>query len=136
MNCMYETVASVFLRMRNHILPLRPGDYELCRAEENLEDCRATLYNKEYEVEQQCASLLRDALKRRQSGDIDGAKQKLRERKRHSSQLEKLRNSIILIDRQLDALRSRELDREIMESLKLSSQVRPTMYVYIIIHCL
>ncbi len=47
---------------------------------------------------------------------------RLQERKRIMVRLEKLRNGLVLIDKQLDALRSSELDKELMNSLRVSSQ--------------
>lgn len=44
------------------------------------------------------------------------------ERKRAVARLEKVRNGLALLDKQLDALRSSELDKELMNSLRASSQ--------------
>lgn len=44
------------------------------------------------------------------------------ERKRGIARLEKLRSGLALLDKQLDALRSSELDKELMNSLRASSQ--------------
>ena len=44
------------------------------------------------------------------------------ERKRGVARLEKLRNGLALLDKQLDALRTSELDKELMNSLRASSQ--------------
>ena len=44
------------------------------------------------------------------------------ERKRCVARLDKVRNGIALLDKQLDALRSSELDKELMSSLRASSQ--------------
>jgi hypothetical protein len=44
------------------------------------------------------------------------------ERRRAVARLEKLRNGIGLIDKQLDALRSSELDKELMNSLRASNE--------------
>jgi len=46
----------------------------------------------------------------------------LQERKRNITRLEKLRGGLALLDKQLDAIRSSELDKELMNSLKASSQ--------------
>jgi hypothetical protein len=44
------------------------------------------------------------------------------ERRRTQAHLEKLRHGISLLDKQLDALRASELDKELMSSLRASSQ--------------
>ncbi len=46
----------------------------------------------------------------------------MQERKRNLTRLEKLRNGLALLDKQLDALRSSEIDKELMNSLRISSQ--------------
>jgi hypothetical protein len=43
------------------------------------------------------------------------------ERRRNVARLERMRNGITLVDKQLDALRSSELDKELMRSLRDSS---------------
>ena len=139
MNCLYETVAGAYIRVRSRFVPAIRDD--LGEAEESLEACRANLASKEREAAAQCAASTRAALARRKAGDIGGAKfhlqvQLLRlvflvsvvtyvfsqERKRAVARLDKVRNGIALLDKQLDALRSSELDKELMSSLRASSQ--------------
>ena len=120
MNCLYETLAEIYLRTRARFIP--EIDDDVCDAEENLESCRANLAAKEREVSAHCAALARDAARRRDAGDLHAARARLQERRRHMSRLDKLRNGVALLDKQLDALRSSELDKELMNSLRLSSQ--------------
>ena len=68
-----------------------------------------------------CRKLGKEAQRRKQLGDIPGAKCKMLERRRALKRLEKLRSSMALVDAQLDALRSTELDKELMQTLLASS---------------
>jgi hypothetical protein len=141
MNCLYETVAGAYIRVRSRFVPAIRDD--LGEAEESLEACRANLASKEREAAAQCTACTRAALDRRRAGDISGAKFHLQvsrplvcvfifflgfttafsqERKRAVARLDKVRNGIALLDKQLDALRSSELDKELMSSLRASSQ--------------
>ena len=120
MNCLYETLAEIYLRTRARFIP--DIDDGVCDAEEHLESCRANLAAKEREISTHCAALGRDALRRRNAGDVPAARVHLQERRRHMTRLDKLRNGVALLDKQLDAIRSSELDKELMHSLRLSSQ--------------
>lgn len=120
MNCLYEAVATVYMRARTRVLP--PSEDDLGDAEEHLEGCRAGLTSREADLARQADKLGRAAAEKRRAGDVSGAKFALLERKRAMGRLEKVRNGIALLDKQLDALRSSELDKELMNSLKLSSQ--------------
>lgn len=120
MNCLYETLAAVYLRARGRIVP--PAEDDLGDAEENLESCRSSLAFRERGLEQQLDKLFKCAAEKRRQGDMGGARVALLERKRVLARYEKVRGGIILLDKQLDALKSSELDKELMNSLKLSSQ--------------
>ena len=98
----------------------QPVESEPC-VQENLEDCRSSLEEREAELVEGCRRLGKDAMRRKQLGDMTGAKSKMLERKRALKRLEKLRNSLSLVDAQLDALRSTELDKELMQTLLASS---------------
>ncbi len=52
---------------------------------------------------------------------MQGAKSKIMERRRAMKRLDKLRSSLLLVDAQLDALRTTELDKELMQALLASS---------------
>lgn len=88
---------------------------------DNLENCRSSLEAREAELVEGCRRLGREAVKRKQAGDLSGTKIKLLERKRAFKRLEKLRHSLTLVDAQLDALRTTELDKELMKTLLVSS---------------
>jgi hypothetical protein len=119
MDCLLETVASIWmLSVRTVAKP--PTEEETC-VQENLEGCRGRLEERETELVDECRRLGREAQRRKQLGDIMGAKGKMLERRRGLKRLEKLRSSLSLVDAQLDALRSTELDKELMQTLLASS---------------
>ena len=121
MNCLLETIASMWLLSRRAVgirAPV-PDDDESVR--EGLVGCRMSLEAREAELVEGCKRLGREALRRRQQGDPAGAKLKLLERRRVSKRLDKLRNSLVLVDAQMDALQSTELDRELLQTLVASS---------------
>lgn len=120
MNCFYEIIAGAYVRARQGLLP--PAEDDLGDAEENLESCRSGLVARERELGLQADKLGRSAADKKKQGDVSGARFALVERKRVLGRLEKVRNGIILLDKQLDALKSSELDKELMNSLKVSSQ--------------
>jgi len=120
MNCFYEIIAGAYVRARQGLLP--PAEDDLGDAEENLESCRAGLVARERELGLQADKLARAAGDKKKQGDVSGARFALMERKRVLGRLDKVRNGIILLDKQLDALKSSELDKELMNSLKVSSQ--------------
>ena len=122
MNCFLETIASIWmLSVRTAI----PGGQEESDDETgvhyNLEGCRNSLEAREMDLAEACKRLGREALKRKQAGDVPGAKIKIMERKRACKRLDKLRSSLALVDAQLDALRTTELDKELMRTLQASS---------------
>ena len=120
MNCLLETVASLWILSLRATGTKPPQEDNVC-IHENLESCRETLESRESNLEETCKKLSREALARRQQGDITGAKNKLLERRRATKRLERLRSSLSLVDAQLDALRTTELDREVMQTLLASS---------------
>jgi hypothetical protein len=121
MNCFLETIASIWM-LSVRASPII-SQAEECEAgiHDSLESCRNSLETRETDLAEGCRRLGREALRRRQAGDIQGAKAKMMERKRALKRLDKLRGSLALVDAQLDALRTTELDKELMQALLASS---------------
>ena len=117
MDCFLETIASVWMIS----VKAPPQEVEEVGIHDNLEGCRNSLESREADLAEGCRRLGREALKRKQAGDMPGAKTKMMERKRAFKRLEKLRSSLALVDAQLDALRTTELDKELMQTLLASS---------------
>ena len=121
MNCLLETIASVWLLSRRAVGIRAPVSEDDESVREGLIGCRMSLEAREAELVEGCRRLGREALKRRQQGDPAGARLKLLERRRVAKRLDKLRNSLVLVDAQMDALQSTELDRELLQTLVASS---------------
>jgi hypothetical protein len=119
MNCLYEAVAEFYLRLRGNFVPV--ADDDLADAEDSLEACRANLSAKERELSRHCVELGRAALAKRRSGDLAGARFHLLERRRNLQRLDKLRTGLSIVDKQLDTLRTSELDKELVRSLREST---------------
>lgn len=117
MDCFLETIASVWMLS----VRVPPMEMEETGIHDNLEGCRESLESREADLSEGCKRLGREALKRKQAGDTLGAKNKVMERRRTLKRLEKLRNSLALVDAQMDALRTTELDKELMQTLLASS---------------
>ena len=120
MNCLLEGVAGFYLFMRGKVMA-PPLEEEIYSAQDSLEDCRKTMRNRERELVEEIAKLSESALRFKQLKDMASARSKLAERKRAHKRLDKLRNGMHLVDSQLDAIKTSELDKEIMLSLKAST---------------
>ena len=120
MNCLLETLASVYLTARARLMA-DPVEDEVYSAQDSLENCRRTMEGREFEFLEESRKLAGAALAARRAGNQVGARARVLERRRVVRRLEKLRNGMGLVDAQLEAIRSSELDREIMLTLKASS---------------
>ena len=120
MNCLYEGMAGLFMLLKERLLPISNGG-ELGDALLHLESCKATLYAKEREHNTQLETLAREALYRRKLGDVSTARRLLMDRRRVSEKAQRVQACLVLVEKQLDALQSRELDKELLASLRLSS---------------
>lgn len=120
MNCLLETIASIWM-LSVKAAPALQEEQDETGIHDSLESCRNSLETRETDLAEGCRRLGREALRRRQAGDLAGAKAKMMERKRAVKRLDKLRSSLALVDAQLDALRTTELDKELMQALLASS---------------
>lgn len=120
MNCLLETIASIWM-MSVKAAPVLQAEEDEAGIHDSLESCRNSLESRETDLAEGCRRLGREALRRRQAGDLAGARAKMMERKRAMKRLDKLRSSLALVDAQLDALRTTELDKELMQALLASS---------------
>lgn len=120
MNCFLETIASVWLLSLRQVYGSVPADEDTC-VQEGLESCRANLEQREADLAEAVRRMGKEALRKRHLGDLAGARSKLLERRRGLKRLDKLRSSLTLVDAQLDALRTTELDKELMQTLLASS---------------
>jgi len=121
MNCLLEAVAGAYLSARKRIV-VEPPEDDVYGAEDGLESCRASMLSREQALVKELTKHGEEALRRKREGNVLGARAKLMERHRIQKRLEKLRGGLNLVDAQIDAIRSSELDKEIMLSLKASTE--------------
>lgn len=98
-----------------------PPEEEVMSAQDGLEQCRRNMEGRERELQGITVRLASEALAKRKQGDALMARSKLMERRRVMKRLERLRQGLELVDTQLDAIKSSELDKEIMLTLKAST---------------
>jgi hypothetical protein len=94
---------------------------EVMTAHEGLEQCRRNMEGRERELQVVIMRLGEEALVKKKEGDMLTARGKLMERRRCNKRLERLRHGIELVNTQLDAIKTSELDKEIMLTLKAST---------------
>ncbi len=98
-----------------------PPEEEVMTAQEGLEQCRRNMEARERELLGLVDRLTEEALGKRRAGDVLAARNKVLERRRVQKRLERLRHGLDLVDTQLDAIKTSELDKEIMLTLKAST---------------
>lgn len=98
-----------------------PPEEDVMSAQDGLEQCRRNMEGRERELQEVTTRLAAEALAKRKQGDSLMARSKLMERRRVMKRLERLRQGLELVDTQLDAIKSSELDKEIMLTLKAST---------------
>lgn len=122
MNCLYEAMASLWLSSRARFMPAIRVD-EISLAEEGLVTCRNNYENKRLELERNIVSLERDIELARSRKDNQRIRAKVIERKRLQTSLQKINNYVQVVDRQIETLQSNELDKELLQSLKMSNKI-------------
>ena len=120
MNCLLEAAASLWLGARRRVMT-EPPEEEVMTAQEGLEQCRRNMEGRERELLAHTTRLSEEALLKKRQGDVLAARGKLLERRRVQKRLERLRPGLDLVDTQLDAIKTSELDKEIMLTLKAST---------------
>lgn len=120
MNCLLEAMASVWMGMRRSVMT-EPPEEEVMTAQEGLEQCRRNMEGRERELQGVIMRLTDEALAKKREGDALTARSKVLERRRVQKRLERLRHGLDLVDTQLDAIKTSELDKEIMLTLKAST---------------
>lgn len=122
MNCFREAVATLWMFSTSKLIPSLQND-EVSTAEESLLLCRNNLQQKRCELEKMVQDIDKMIDKYRKTKDIPNIKLKIHEKKRYVARIEKITNSILIVEKQVDALQSNLLDKAILNSLKLSSHV-------------
>jgi hypothetical protein len=120
MNCLLEAVAGLWMHARRQVVT-EPVDEEVVTAQDGLEQCRRNMEGREREFQAVIMRLGEEALAKKREGDVPAARAKLVERRRCCKRLDRLRHGLDLVDTQLDAIKTSELDKEIMLTLKAST---------------
>jgi DNA-binding FrmR family transcriptional regulator len=120
MNCLLEAVASLWLGVRRRVVT-EQAEEEVVTAQDGLEQCKRNMEARERDHLLAVARLGEEALAKKRAGDVIAARGKLQERRRVQKRLERLRHGLDLVDSQLDAIKTSELDKEIMLTLKAST---------------
>ena len=120
MNCLLEAMATVWMAARRQVVT-EPVEEEVVSAHESLEQCRRNMEGRERELQWHIERLGTEALAKKKEGDIPQARARLQERRRCLKRLERLRHGLELVDNQIDAIKTSELDKEIMLTLKAST---------------
>ena len=120
MNCLLEAVATLWLSARRRVVT-EPMEEEVVSAQEGLEQCRRNMEGREREFQGVIMRLTEEALVKKRGGEMATARSKLVERRRCAKRLERLRHGLDLVDVQIDAIKTSELDKEIMMTLKAST---------------
>jgi chaperonin cofactor prefoldin len=90
-------------------------------AQEGLEQCRRNMEGRERELILCVGRLTEEAVVKKRAGDVLSARSKVQERRRVQKRLERMRHGLDLVDTQLDAIKTSELDKEIMLTIKAST---------------
>jgi hypothetical protein len=120
MNCLLEAAASLWLGVRRRVVT-EPPEEEVMTAQEGLEQCRRNMEGRERELLLSITRLSDEALTKKRAGDLLAARGKVQERRRVQKRLERLRHGLDLVDTQLDAIKTSELDKEITLTIKAST---------------
>lgn len=120
MNCFLEVMATVWMTARRQVMT-EPLVEEVASAHEGLEQCRRNMEGRDRELQAHIDRLTAEAVAKKREGDVSQARARIQERRRCTMRLERLRHGIDLVDSQIDAIKTSELDKEIMLTLKASS---------------
>lgn len=122
MDCFFEAVASVWMCTRAKFMPSLSMN-EVASAEESLYMCKNNLSQKIKEFEDIVSVLDKEIIKAKKMNDIPTVRLKLHERKRYCCRIEKTKNGLCMVEKQIDTLQSTELDKVLLNTLKASNNV-------------
>jgi hypothetical protein len=120
MNCLLEAVAGAYLTVRARLMA-DPVEEEVYSAQDSLEGCWRDMEAREREYVEESRKLGAAALAAKRAGNYSAARARILERRRVVRRIEKLRHGLLLVDSQLEAIRTSELDKQIMLTLRAST---------------
>lgn len=110
----------MWMNAKRHVM-VEPPEEEVMTAQEGLEQCRRNMEGRERELHAVISRITDEALGKKRAGDVLAARSKVLERRRCQKRMERLRHGLDLVDAQIDAIKTSELDKEIMLTLKAST---------------
>lgn len=119
-NFCFEAIASVWLHTKRQIMK-EPIEQQIMESQDSLEQTKRNIEIRECELSEAVSRLTKEAVMRKRKGDVSGARVKMMERARSIKDLKKMQAMLNTIETQLDAIKTCELEKEIMKSLKASS---------------
>lgn len=87
----------------------------------DLDSCRMHLVSREKELEKRIAELSEQAKRKAMCKDMIGARRKLMDRKRSRDQLDRISNSICIIESHSDAIEGTEWNKSVLNTLRASA---------------
>lgn len=124
--CLLNMVASTWVYLYHAVfkntgaIDRENSEIRMNLVQQDLASCAAKLAEREKDLLNRVYALTNEAIFRKRAGDIAGAKKKLVDRKRLQNQLDRLQNSISVIDMHINTIEGTELNKSILQTLKAS----------------
>ena len=116
----FDMFAGLWIRGKRYFIT-EPPDEQINSARDNLERCKDNI-QKSIELKRvHLLKVSKEAVACKRAGDKAGAKARIQERMTLMSNIEFAQVRLNMVSRQLDAIQTSELDKEVMLSLKASS---------------
>lgn len=126
MQCVTDAVAGWWvpvwtaMMVDKRTIETQNNEIRLSLVHQDLHASKHSLDQQEATITQQIEELSREAYRRKTKADIQGAKRVLMKRRNMGIQLNRLQNTMMLIESHINVLESAELDRSILDTLRAS----------------
>lgn len=125
-SCLLELLASTWVDFWHAAFASRKSLEEenerirMSAVQKDLDSCYSMLQQRELELQHRVAHLGRQAVMYKNGKNLSGARKKMLERARAQAQLEKIQNSILMIEMHKSTLEGASMDISVLETLKAS----------------
>jgi hypothetical protein len=132
-SCIWQSIASMWVDFYHAAFVSRSAlereneQIRISLIQKELSSCQKQLGSRESELQERILFMERDALAKKRSRDLPGAKKRLMEKRRVQAQLEKLQNSMATIDLHRNTIEVSVLDRTVLETLRASGDALKQM---------
>lgn len=126
-SCFFEAFANVWVDfyhaafVSRQALASEQQQIRMSLVQRELHSCKQQLEKKELELQTRVEILGKEAVARKNSKDLPGAKKRMLERRRMQGQLQKLQNTMMTIEMHRSTIEGSALDRTVLETLKSSA---------------